>query len=175
MIYIMTALKSEAQAFVERFRLQKERCEGHTIYKGKDMVVIVSGVGVQNAKRATQAICRSFDTDADDIFLNVGICAAQKDIKISQLIEVGSIKYNGFVYTFNDTAKEITCLDHEAEDDIYEIADMESFGFYSALEDRDIYIFKVVSDHFEPHKVTKDGTKSLISGAIDDIFKKVGI
>ena len=50
---------------------------------------------------------------------------------------------------------------------------MESFGFYDAVIHspaiKKFHILKVVSDHFEPQKVTKVGTKLLIFNAIDDI------
>jgi hypothetical protein len=50
---------------------------------------------------------------------------------------------------------------------------MESFGFYDALIHspaiKNYHILKVVSDHFEPEKITKEGTKSLVFNVIDDI------
>jgi hypothetical protein len=36
-------------------------------------------------------------------------------------------------------------------------------------------MFKVVSDNFEPHKVTKDMAKMLIFKKIDEIMKRVKI
>ena len=34
---------------------------------------------------------------------------------------------------------------------------------------KNMYILKVVSDHFKPETITKDKTKALIFNAIDDI------
>jgi hypothetical protein len=34
-------------------------------------------------------------------------------------------------------------------------------------------MYKIVSDHFEPHKVTKEKTKALIFNVIDEIVQKV--
>jgi hypothetical protein len=51
---------------------------------------------------------------------------------------------------------------------------MESFGFFEAtslVQNR--YIYKVVSDHFEPQNITKDGTKKLLSAVVDEVLKKV--
>jgi hypothetical protein len=57
----------------------------------------------------------------------------------------------------------------------YELADMESYGFYDAVIHnpaiKSFHIFKVVSDHFEPQKVSKKQTKSLLFNLIDDINK----
>jgi hypothetical protein len=54
---------------------------------------------------------------------------------------------------------------------------MESFGFYDAVKHnpaiKNFFIFKVLSDHFEPDSITKDKTKSLIFHQIDSIMMKV--
>ena len=51
---------------------------------------------------------------------------------------------------------------------------MESYGFYQAIKGmKNAYIFKVVSDHFEPKTVTKERTKNLIFNNIDEIMKRV--
>ncbi|MCK4737708.1 MAG: hypothetical protein KAT10_04040, partial [Sulfurimonas sp.] len=70
----------------------------------------------------------------------------------------------------------ITCKDSEVYEDNGNIVDMESFGFYSATKDiKNRYMYKVVSDHFEPSKVTKDKTKSLIFNVIEEVMKKVKV
>jgi hypothetical protein len=52
---------------------------------------------------------------------------------------------------------------------------MESAGFIKATKDiKNSYIFKIVSDYFEPEKVTKDKAKQLIFNKIDEIMKEIG-
>lgn len=174
MLYIVTALKPEAQAFVDKYKLQKSKLGDFTLFKNHDMILIISGLGVKNAMFATQTLINYFDITDDDIYINVGICAANKKYAIGELIEIDTIKYHSQKYKINDNNKTVLeCLDKEANEAKYDIVDMESFGFYDAVRHspaiKNIFIFKVVSDNFEPLKVTKEGTKSLIFNAIDDI------
>jgi len=175
MLYIVTALKSEAQAFVEKYGLIKKSSGGYTVFENNDIRVVVSGVGIESAKKATVFLLKNFAVDSDDIFINMGICAADKRYKIGTLLNIDSITYKEENHALRKSfLHTITCSDEELSNSIYDIADMESFGFYEAtkeLENR--YIFKVVSDNFEPRKVTKDGTKKLIFNAIDTVMKEV--
>ena len=142
MIYIIVALKAEAQAFVD-----------------KKMDVIISGIGSKNMFETTSKIVDKMNHD--DIILNVGICGASKKYKIGQLID-------GF-------KENLTCVDYAvSNNNDYEIVDMESNGFKKATQYvKNKYIFKIVSDHFEPETITKDGAKKLIFDKIDKIMEKI--
>ncbi len=176
MIYVVTALKPEAQAFVDFYKLKKSKLGNYTIFTNENITLIISGLGVINARHATQTLINNFDITDDDIYLNIGICGASREHKIGQLIEIGSVTYEEITYIFKDK-EEIVCLDSEANDNSYNIVDMESYGFYDAVIHspaiKNFYIFKVVSDHFEPHVVTKDKTKSLIFNVINDINSSI--
>jgi len=173
LLYIVIALKAEAQAFVDRYKLKKSKLHHYTHYSNDAMHLIISGMGVNNSREATQSLINEYDMDDADIFLNVGICAADKSYEIGSLLEIGIIHYNEMVYTFNENAQEIYCIDTPASDDAYKIADMESFGFYDAVLHnpaiKNFQIFKVVSDHFEPEKVSKELAKKLLFNKIDAI------
>ena len=172
MIYIVTALKPEAQAFVEFYKLTKSKLGKYFIFSNTNIRLVISGLGVNNAREATQTLINNFDITQSDIFLNIGICAASSEYEIGKLIEIGSITYDAIEYNFKNK-KKILCVNQEASEMCYEIVDMESYGFYDAVIHNPaiekFYIFKVVSDHFEPQKVTKDGTKALIFNVINDI------
>lgn len=173
MIYIVTALKPEAQAFVDFYRLKKSRLGAFTTFYNENIHLIISGLGVTNARLATQTLINHFDITNDDIYLNIGICGASSSYVIGKLLEIGTLSYEEQTYKFKDEKYAINCLDSEASEEKYEIVDMESYGFYDAVIHnpaiKNFYIFKVVSDHFEPEKVTKDRSKSLIFNVIDDI------
>ncbi len=174
MLYIVTALKPEAQAFVDRYKLSKDRLKNFTIFTNNKMILIISGLGVDNATLATQTLIDNYDITDDDIYLNIGICGASKKYEIGTLLNINKIIYNSQSFVLNDEDGEtITCVDEESSTDEHEIVDMESFGFYDAVHHspaiKNFHILKVVSDHFEPQKVTKDKTKSLIFNVIDDI------
>jgi len=150
MIYIIVALKAEAQAFVDKYKLKE--------YKNNDIKVVISGMGADATLQTTTKILQKISKN--DIILNVGICGASKNYAIGQLIDA---RY-----------EQITCIDYEATDTKYDIVDMESAGFIKATKDvKNSFIFKVVSDHFEPKTVSKDMAKKLIFNQIDEIMKRI--
>ena len=174
MLYIVSALKPEAQAFVDKYKLVKSKLSNFTVFSSTKMMLIISGIGVDNATLATQTLINHYDITDDDIYLNIGICGASKNYEIASLIEIGTLIYNTKSTSLhNNATATLTCLNEEAHDDTYDIVDMESFGFYDAVIHspaiKNFHILKVVSDHFEPQKVTKEKTKSLIFNAIDAI------
>ena len=178
MLYIVTALKPEAQAFVDYYKnLKKEKLDNFTIFKNKRLILIISHIGVTNARIATQTLIDYFDITDDDIYLNIGICGASKNYAIGTLLTIGSITYKNINYQLNMQKNNITCLDTEAENSKCSIVDMESYGFYDAVIHnpaiKKFYILKVVSDHFEPKNVTKEKTKALIFNNIDAIHEQI--
>jgi len=172
--YIVVALKAEAQAFVDRYKLTKSSLAVFTLYSNANIRLIISGMGVTNARLATQTLINYFDITDDDIYYNIGICGASSVYEIGQVLEIGSIVYEKTPYTFDEEKKEIICVDVEVSEAKYEIVDMESYGFYDAVIHnpaiKNFSIIKVVSDHFEPRKVTKESAKTLIFNAIKDMF-----
>jgi nucleoside phosphorylase len=151
MIYILVALKCEAQAFIEKFKLDSTK-------QNENISVVISGVGNLNMKNTASKIVSKMRED--DLILNVGICGASKNYSIGQLLDERDV--------------ELTSLDHEVDYTKYEVVDMESTGFKEATKGvKNSYIFKVVSDHFEPKDVTKDLAKKLVYKRIDEIMEKV--
>ena len=177
MLYIITALKSEAQAYVDKYRLSKSKLGNFLLFSNENIFLIVSGMGVLNARLATQTLINQYDITDDDIYLNIGICGANAQYEIGSLLEIGSISYDGIRYVFQDSLEEIKCVDEEVSEELAKVVDMESYGFYDAVIHnpaiKNFHIFKVVSDHFQPERVTKDGTKKLISKRIDDINRVI--
>jgi hypothetical protein len=175
MLYIVTALKSEAQAFVEKYKLDKKSVDTFTVFQNENITLVVSGIGAKRARYATEFLIKKFALKSGDIFINVGICGACKIHEIGRLLKIGSIIYKERNYILDrNAACSITCVDEEMSEHLHDIADMESFGFYEATKEiKNRHIYKIVSDHFEPDMVTKDGTKKLILNAIENIVKEV--
>ena len=48
MLYIVTALKPEAQAFIDKYKLIKTKLGLFSLFTNDDMMLIVSGVGIKN-------------------------------------------------------------------------------------------------------------------------------
>ena len=179
MIYIIVALKSEAQAFVDKYKLQKSRLGGFAVFSNAAMKLIVSGIGVGFSRDATQTFIDHYDITDDDVYLNVGICGGDKNYEIGELLEVGSVTYEGIKYTLKENKKQIHTLDEEMTQEGLELVDMEAYGFYDAVVHnpaiKNAHILKVVSDHFEPKLITKEKTKTLIFDKIDAINKIIKI
>lgn len=142
MIYIIVALKAEAQAFID-----------------KKIPVFISGIGTKNMFDTTKKIVAMMKKN--DVLVNVGVCGASKKYKIAQLIDAFE--------------EEVTCVDEAIYDkNKYNIVDMESRGFLEASQNiQNRYMYKVVSDHFEPKTLSKDGVKKLIFDKIDEIMEKI--
>ena len=152
MIHIIVALKPEAQAFVDRFKLPKTK-------QNENIAVYVSGIGSKKMFEMAKKIVENMSPE--DKIANVGICGANDDFKIGELID-------GF-------KQNITCVEEEiSEKGKYQVVDMESFGFLKATKEvKNRYMFKVVSDHFKPHTITKEMTKQLIFNKIDEIMDRI--
>ena len=86
MIYIVTALKPEAQAFVDFYKLKKNRLGNYATFTNENITLIISGLGVINARLATQTNINNIDITDDDIYLNIGICGASREYEIGQLL-----------------------------------------------------------------------------------------
>lgn len=177
MLYIIVALASEAQAFVDKYKLQKEKLLKYKLFTNNKMKVIISGIGVDNARLATQTLIDYFDINDNDIYLNIGICGASKEYQIGDILEITAIIYQKKKYFLYENDKyTLECTD-VPDDNLREntIVDMESFGFYDAVIHspaiKKMKILKVVSDHFEPYNITKDRVKQLIFNQLDYIFK----
>ena len=173
MIYIVTALKSEAQAFVDYYKLTKSKLGDFTLFSNDKIFLLVSGMGVVNARLGTQTLINHFDISDEDIYLNIGICGASKEFALGELLEIGTIEHKEQKHRFKERLHTITCVDEPQHNATHTIVDMESFGFYDAVKHnpaiKNFFIFKVVSDHFEPQTVTKDKTKALIFNKIDTL------
>jgi len=173
LLYIIVALKAEAQSFVDKYKLKKEKLKNFVFYSNEDIRLLISGMGVENAREATQTLINYFDINDDDIYLNIGICGASKNYEIGELVEIGNISFKDIKYTVKEKKHSITCVTTAQSNSSYSIVDMESYGFYDAVIHnpaiKHIFILKVVSDHFEPQKVTKDSAKKLLFNKLDAI------
>ena len=178
MLYIVVALKAEAQAFIDKYKLEKSSLGMYKIFSSENIKMIVSGMGVINARNATQALINAYDIADEDIYLNVGICGAESSVALGSLLSFSSVEYEGIEYKFSGQGEKLTCVDEPLSKPSCKAVDMESYGFYDAVIHnpaiKNFYILKVVSDHFEPQSVTKEDAKKLIFQSIESIFSVVG-
>ncbi len=174
MKYIVVALKPEAQALVEKFKLKKSKLDSYTLFTNEGIKLIISGMGIENARLATQTLINHFDICDEDVYINIGICGASYAYALGELIECGGVLYDGLEYHFDEQKPLIHCVREAVSDEDEELVDMESYGFYDAVVHnpaiKKFHIYKIVSDHFEPAKVTKEQTKLLIHTILEELF-----
>jgi hypothetical protein len=176
MLYIITALQAEAQAFVDYYKLQPTSLRSYTLFSNEKIRLILSGSGVENTMFATQTLIDMYDLESEDIFMHVGVCSADESFEIGALIEIGTLYYHDKEYLIHSyLSQTLTCHDEEITQMQGTLVDSESFGFYEAIRHSIViekfHIFKVISTHKTAQKVTPKQTKSLLFNIIDGINK----
>ena len=158
MILIHTALRCEAQSFIEYYKLKKLNSK---IYLNDEIAILISGIGKQNTISTLDYMFLNYDIKKA---INIGIAGCNNiNIKIGNL------------YCTNRNIKEIETLPLITSDTVVtssnalatSLYDMEGDYFQQVsqtyLSKENIYIFKVVSDHLSSEILKKDFIKNLIS------------
>jgi len=160
MILIHTALLCEAQTFIEYFKLKKTDSTPK-IYANDTMLICISGVKAKNTIASLEYVYENFTISKA---FNIGIAGCNNhNIKIGNL------------YCTNQRLKDIENLPLVTGDAVVTssnalatlLYDMEGNVFEQVsqkyLNEKDIVIFKVVSDHLSAEILKKDYIKLLIS------------
>jgi len=167
MTLIHTALQSEAQSIIEYFKLTRDNSLDIKVYSNHEILVLISGIGKENTKTSLAKIFKIF-TIAKAI--NIGIAGCSDNT-----CNIGKI------FCVNKQLNDINYMDLKTVDkaqttnDISTttLFDMEGSYFQEAcldhLEMKDIYIFKVVSDHLNDTIPSKEFVKQLIKKHIKSI------
>jgi len=158
MILILCALQSEAQIIIEKKKLKKIS-SNPKIYKNQEILLIISGIGKQNTINSLEYI---FKNNTITKAVNIGIAGCSDDfISIGELFCTNK-SLNGIKYMQLKTV-ETPKIKKEDESLLY---DMEGEYFFDItkkyLNEDDIYIFKIVSDHLEDKVFSKEFVKKLI-------------
>jgi len=181
MTYILSAFESEARAIIDKHRLIKMKSGIYTLFKNEEFLVFISGMGQDNAHLATQHLLLNFPNKTNDIFVNLGICAAQSSFKVGELLQINKLQdtqESHLLKTIDSDLPKVSCFSsHEAlnrpvnED----IAEMEAMSIYKEIRTyfnpSCISFIKVVSDNFNPVKFNKGFIISLISTNLPMIMK----
>jgi nucleoside phosphorylase len=175
MIFITIALKAEADALIEQFNLKLFESKPFSIYKNKNIILIISRVGKVEASIASTYLCTKFDAKEDDKFLNIGICGTFKDDKIGDMFLIKKIVdecSNSVIHltkSDNFTQKSLLCSSKplaNISSKKYDLVDMERFGFVKSakkfIKHENIIILKVVSDKISDQIPTDKFIKELM-------------
>lgn len=158
---ICTALLCEAQPIIENFKLIKIKSN---IYKNKNTIVAISGIGKKNITNCLHEVFESFDIKKA---INIGIAGcSDKSIKIGQL------------YCTNADIKgieqaTITTVSKPTNDIQTMLVDMEASAFieYCTKHNIEHFVFKVVSDYLDSTIPKKSFVTSLIKESLNQWIK----
>lgn len=164
MILIHTALLCEAQIIIEKYKLIKIN-SFPKIYKNDTMIVVVGGVGRENTRFALEYIFEKYEIKKG---FNIGVAGCS-----DRRYEIGTL------FCTNQNLKSISFMKLQTVDFPQKeistakgLFDMEGEYFLQIaqkyLQNRDIYIFKIVSDYLDNEKLDKNFVKKLIQNVLND-------
>ena len=178
MTYLHLALKAEALPLIQHLRLHLNSEAPCRIYSNETYTLTISLPGYDNALMATTALLSLHPPKTDDVFINIGLCAAPSNLAIGSLVGVHTLSFeNERPYTLKPLAHlashPLQTFKTEQSEALNTLADMEAFAAIKAasrfLALQQLSVIKVVSDHFKPNRLTKNSAQTLIYHAIDDI------
>lgn len=171
MILIHAALLSEAQIFIEKYKLQKVNSLPK-IYTNENILVLIGGIGKENSYNFLEYIFSHYIITKA---ITVGI-AGCGDINI----EIGEL------FCINKELKDIKYMHCKTVDtpqlpttnySTRILYDMEASYFLEIVSKylmrKNIYIFKIVSDHLDSCIPKKEFVKKLINDKFTQISKYI--
>lgn len=166
MICITTALIWEAKPIIEFYSMKLyHESPPFKVYRGEDIVLVVSGTGKVNAATATAHVLTLLDNLDDWAVVNIGICGTRsKNLPIGMPLLINRVIDNGTGREFfpdillDHSMKEgnIMTYDRVIDEDAdvphdTQLLDMEAAGFFEGaahfLPPHRIQAIKVVSDY----------------------------
>lgn len=176
MIYLTCALDAEARPLLEHYRLKRDYSLPYTLYKGDGVLLLITGIGRSNAMLALSALMGYRIPTKEDILINIGICGAPdtyllgEALLIHQIMDPERSYYPDILYPHPLRETGLVCVDTPVSSPSPFPVDMESGGIFQAasrfLKLHQMAFVKIVSDHFEPHNVTKEGAIHLVQSHI---------
>jgi hypothetical protein len=158
MILIHTALQCEAQCIIEKYKLKKTN-SNPKIYSNEKLVVLIGGIGKENTLKNLNFI---FNTYSISKAINLGIVGCS-DINVP----IGAI-FSCFNHLTDIAYKPLKTVNQPQTTNNEEnmLYDMEASYFLEIvqkhLQNKDIQILKIVSDHLKTTILKKDQVKQLI-------------
>ncbi len=179
MIYIFCAFETEARALIDVYKLVKIKTSPYSVYSNEAIELTVFGMGQEKAREACQNFLSQTRPAHDDVFINIGICAAQEGYKIGELVQIKSICDKNKYYELlprSSAIRQVSCFSASAplnEPTQTDIAEMESLALFETFKEQfqpeNISFLKIVSDNFQPFVPKKKFVIELIQTNIKEI------
>ena len=185
MIYIFCAFETEARALIDKYKLSKSKSGRYTLFANDNVLLFISGMGQENAFEAVQHLLLNFPAKQEDIFINLGVCAAQSTYEIGEILQIKKLvdeEESHFLKTVSSSILNVSCFSAKMPQDRpvnEDIAEMEAMSIYNNISQyfraEHISFLKVVSDNFNPVKLEKQFIISLIQKNIPLIDEHIKI
>lgn len=179
MTYLITALDAEARPFIEHYRLKRDSTLPYTLYRNEDLLLLVTQPGKSNAIMAVSALLGYIIPGENDILINIGICGAPLEyglgeaLLVHQIFENSRAYYPDILYPHPWRESAIVCNDLPQAAPYHHPVDMESSSIFLAASKffklHRIAFLKIVSDHFNPDSVTKEGVIALMQQHVSSL------
>lgn len=185
MIYVAAALTAEAKPLITYFKLKRDNeIKKYQVFKNEEIILIITGSGMMQGAIGTTYVLSSLNIKEEDIFVNLGICGAVKEIfQVGDIVLCNKITNNGngksfypdmlFRHKFKEGALEsfFHVLDKSMESEIKgELVDMEGAGIYEAaslfFSQHQINIIKIVSDYLDTTGITAEKVTHIVESRI---------
>ena len=166
MRYIICAFSGEARPFLDYYNLKRIQDLPFPLYQNDNTILIVTHMGYENALMAVSALLGYRPPSANDILLNIGVCAAPEDFEVGELLVINKIHYKNYDFhpdiLFQHSFRECALLSVDTVQDVMHTlpVDMEAHAVFKAakrfIKSRQMLFVKIVSDHFDPKGTQKN-------------------
>ncbi|MCB0333203.1 MAG: hypothetical protein KDD55_06860 [Bdellovibrionales bacterium] len=186
MLLIQTALRCEAEPFIQHYKLvQDDAVLPYKFFRGETTALLISGVGQEKAEAATEWIFSLLSPSLIDLYVNLGIagsvthpigtpvvCTTILNAETKEQFQLHSpsdLKLpQGTLETHLTPVGSSECLLNQDS-----LVDMEAYFCLRAASQflplEKIQVIKVVSDALSDKKPTKEHVTQLLRGALPDI------
>ena len=185
MIYVAAALTAEAKPLITYFKLKRDNeIKKYQVFKNEEIILIITGSGMMQGAIGTTYLLSSLNIREEDIFVNLGICGAVKEIfQVGDIVLCNKITNNGngksfypdmlFRHKFKEGTLEsfFHVVDKSMESEIKgELVDIEGAGIYEAaslfFSQHQINIIKIVSDYLDTTGITVEKVTHIVESGI---------
>lgn len=193
MIYLCTALYFEANPFIKNFQLKRNsNLTRFAVYNNDKICLIITGTGA-NAAIGLTYLLSNITITSEDVLINVGVCGStSKDQAIGSPYLINKIKDHStnltyfpemlYKHPFLESSIEScpTIINTTQIHTLTEpLIDMEASYIYQAasyfIKPHQLFIFKIISDHLEGYRISKDEIEKLISPQIIPLIEWVNM
>ncbi len=182
MTYLVIALPAEARAFLDYLPFRRSDTLPFPLYYHDDFLLCVTGSGYENAVMATAALLGHRPPKAGDLLLNTGICAAPEAYPLGTLLVAHKVTckempgyYPDMLLSHDYPEVTLESVLNPQREPLAHPVDMEAHAVFKAASRfmgvHQLLFAKIVSDHFEPDRITKEMGTALITAHVEALLQ----